>query len=335
MNFKNFIISTLLFAIILHILFSTTFINNKPICKCKHIIEKNILNIEIPGTYKLFNPSICKFEDGYILCARYSNKIIKNIFLYLYSNVEYRSTICFIILDNDLKIKKTVFPKMKSNFLEDPRITSFNDHLYVSITEFTDKKHIFPSMYIFDKNFILIRKIQYNWDLYYNIKYPNTKRCSIIQKNWCPFQYKNSLFIHTDSYPTWTVFKFEDNIKPMVINIDTSTFFEDLNHKLVRCSTSWVDFSENTFLCGLHTKEFAFKQFLPTIRSVFVEIDKNTFNPIRKTKLLCLDFKNDSRIQFLSGMESDDLNIYIAYGIGDYKCQIKKISKKYINSLLY
>jgi hypothetical protein len=224
---------------------------------------------------------------------------------------------------------------MKSNFLEDPRITFFNNYFYVSVTEFINKKNIFPSMYIFDKNFILFKKIEYNWDLYYNIKYPNTKRWSIIQKNWCPFQYKNSLYIHTDSYPNWTVFKFEDNIKRIIVNIDTSTFFDDLNQKLIRCSTSWVDFSDKTFLCGLHTKEFAFTRFLPTIRSIFVEIDKKTFKPIRKTKLLCLDFKNDSRIQFLSGMESDDLNIYITFGIGDYKFQIKKISKKYIQSVLY
>jgi hypothetical protein len=158
---------------------------------------------------------------------------------------------------------------------------------------------------------------------------------SLIQKNWCPFQHKNSLFIHTDSYPDWIVFNFTDNIKQTVVHFDSTSFFKDLNQHIIRCSTSWVDFSDTTFLCGLHTKEFKIKQFIPTIRSLFVEIDKTTFLPIRKTKVLCFDFKNDSRIQFLSGMESDQFNIYITFGIGDYKLQVKRISKKYINSLLY
>ena len=331
-------------------LFSTKFVNNCLFCeKYKHISYKDILSYEIPGNYKLFNPSICKYGEGYVMCVRYSNKIIKNIFLYLYSNVECQSHICFIILTKDMKIIKTIFPKMSSNALEDPRICYYNDYFYVSITEFIAKELIFPSLYIFDNSFNFIRKLTYNWNEYFE----STKiQPSLIQKNWCPFVYKSKLLIHTDAYPKWNVFgiketnyngieddkncvlKRKDMKLVSIVSFNTTEFFKDSKQKLIRCSTSWIDFTKDTFLAGLHTKEFAIKKFLPTIRTILVEIDKETFIPIRKTSVLCLDHINDTRIQFLSGIESDDSYIYLTYGIGDYKTIIKKISKKRVLNLL-
>ena len=342
-------INIIVLLIIIYMLFSTRFINNCIFCnKYKHISYKDILTYEIPGNYKLFNPSICKYNDGYVMCVRYSNKIIKNIFLYLHSNIDCQSHICFIILTKDMKIIKTIFPKMISNSLEDPRICYYNNYFYVSITEFINKQLIFPSLYIFDNSFNFVRKMIYNWNDYFE----STKiQPSLIQKNWCPFVYQSKLLIHTDAYPKWNVFGIKDSSyndeedvhcilekKDMslvnVVSHDTTNFFKDLNQKLIRCSTSWIDFSENTFLVGLHTKEFAIKKFLPTIRTILVEIDKQSFIPIRKTDVLCLDIINDARIQFLSGLESDDNYIYLTYGIGDYKTVIKRISKKHLNLIL-
>lgn len=342
-------INIIVLIIIIYVLFSTRFINNCIFCnKYKHISYKDVLTYEIPGNYKLFNPSICKYNDGYVMCVRYSNKIIKNIFLYLFSNIDCQSHICFIVLTKDMKIIKTIFPKMTSNSLEDPRICYYNNYFYVSITEFINKELIFPSLYIFDNSFNFVRKMVYNWNDYFE----SAKiQPSLIQKNWCPFVYQSKLLIHTDSYPKWNVFGIKEtnyNVEEDVhcilekkdmslvniVSYDTTNFFKDLNQKLIRCSTSWIDFSENTFLVGLHTKEFAIKNFLPTIRTILVEIDKQTFIPIRKTDVLCLDIINDARIQFLSGLESDNKNIYLTYGIGDYKTVIKRISKKRVLSLL-
>ena len=314
-------------------IFSTTFINNKVMCNNTHVICKDILNIEIPGTYKLFNPSICKYKDGYVICARYSNKVIKNIFLYMYSNLDYQSHICFIILSKNMEIQKTIFPKMQSKFLEDPRISFFNNKFYVSITEFISKKHIIPSLHVFDIEFNFINKIEYKWDEYF--KQLNIEP-SLIQKNLCPFSLNNNLVVHTDTYPTWNVFKVgSDNSFENVISFSTKSFFKDLNHNLIRCSTSWVNFSKDTFICGLHTKTFAIRQTLPTIRTILVEIDKKTLHPIKKTRVLCFDIINNARIQFLSGIESDDFNIYLTFGIGDYKIVVKKLTKKAVKRLLH
>jgi hypothetical protein len=338
--------------IFLYMLYSTKVMKNKTLCKYKHISQSNILSIDLPGTYKIYNPSICKYESGYVLCCRYSNMIDNNLYMYLYNNLKvvingnrlnsgYDSKICFIILDNKFKIRLTIFPEISGKqLLEDPRIIYYRDLFFVSVTIIT-KNNVYPCMYIFNKDFSLLRKVDYDWKQYKNVKayiysFPE------INKNWCPFSYRNRLFIHTDSYPEWNVFEISlnkdmsiMNMKNILVNYDTSVFFKDLNQSIVRCSTSWIDFTENTFLCGLHTKECRIKKLLPTIRSIFVEIDKNTFKPIRKTKVLCFDFKNDSRIQFLSGMEVDDYNIYITFGVGDYKFEVKKISKRYVKSLLY
>jgi len=248
-----------------------------------------------------------------------------------------------------MKIIKIIFPKMNSKSLEDPRICYYNNYFYVSITEFMNKELIFPSLYIFDSSFNFIRKLTYSWNEYFKI----TKiKPSLIQKNWCPFVYKSKLLIHTDAYPKWNVFGIketnynglqddkkcilskEDMKFVNIVSFNTEEFFKDSNQELIRCSTSWVDFSQDTFLVGLHTKQFAIKKFLPTIRTILVEINKNTFIPTRKTEVLCLDHIDDTRIQFLSGLESDNNNIYLTYGIGDYKTVIKKISKKHVLNLL-
>ena len=344
-------INIIVLFIIIYMLFSTEFINNCILCsKYKHISYKDILTHEIPGNYKLFNPSICKYDGGYVMCVRYSNKIIKNLFLYFHSNIDCQSHICFILLTKDMKIIKTIFPKMNSNALEDPRICYYNNYFYVSITEFINKQLIFPSLYIFDNSFNFIRKLSYNWNEYFD----QTKiQPSLIQKNWCPFVYKSKLLIHTDVYPTWNVFgiketnyknnenedihcilKRKDMSLVNIISFDTTDFFKELNQKLIRCSTSWIEYSNKTFLVGLHTKEFATNKFLPTIRTILVEIDKESFIPIKKTDVLCLDIINDARIQFLSGLESNENYIYLTYGIGDYKTVIKRISKKQLKLIL-
>jgi hypothetical protein len=228
-----------------------------------------------------------------------------------------------------MKVLKTIFPKMQSKYLEDPRISFHDNKFYISITEFINKTKIFPSIYVFDNEFNFIHKQDYNWDTYFrsiNIK------PSMIQKNFCPFVLNNKLLIHTDSFPMWNVFDLNFN---HIVSFNSKEFFLNLKHEIIRCSTSWKSFSEKTFICGLHTKTFAINKFLPTIRTILVEIDKETLIPIRKTKVLCFDRINNARIQFLSGLETDNNNIYLTFGIGDYKITIKRLPKTYVNRLLH
>jgi hypothetical protein len=311
-------------------LFSTRFINSKGICKNKHILSPTVLDLEISGLYKLFNPSITRYDDGYMMCVRYSNKTIKNLFMYMYSELEYKSFICFIKLDFDMKIKNIVFPILKDIPLEDPRISYNEGKFYVSITEFNSRKDIHPALYIFNKDLQLLTILNYNKNDYHILNKP-----SHIQKNWCPFFVNNIMYLHTDTYPNWNVYKINSQGNMVnIINYDSKRFFHNCKTKFLRCSTSWKSFSQNTYICGLHTKDFTCHKFLPTIRTVLVEIDKNTLLPIRKTPIFCIDNKDDTRVQFLSGIEVDDYYVYLTYGIGDYKIFIKKISKNHISNLL-
>lgn len=334
---KNTIIIIIFIIVICYILFSTDFINNRNICKYKHIHNKNILKIEIPGSYKLFNPSLCKYNNNYIMCTRYCNNTAKNLFMYLTAKLHIESHISFIILNNSFNIKKIIFPKLNSNKLEDPRICFYKNNFYISITEFIDRNNIIPKLYIFDNNFNFIKHIEYNWQQYFE---QTKKKKIMIQKNFCPFVLNDNLLVHTDSYPIWNVFKIDTITKDSmsfnnIISYDTTSFFKDLNQKIIRCSTSWVNFSKNTLLVGLHTKEFDYFGKIPTIRSILVEVDKNSLKPLRKTNLLCFDFYKHTRIQFLSGLEIDDFYIYLTFGFGDYKVIVKKLTKIHVNNLLY
>ena len=305
-------LATLIFLLFLYFLFSTSLCNNKLCCDNIHINYKNMLVLEINGFYKIFNPSIVKYKNNYLMCARYSNRTIKNIFMCLHSGINYESHICFILLSSKMEIKKIIFPTLRCKYLEDPRIYIYKNLILVSITEFNSKKNIYPALYIFNNNFSLIKRIEYNRDMYIN-DFP-------IQKNWCLFSNEKYLFLHTDSYPLWNVYKINYNNGNMYkyLSYDTSVFFKNCKESIIRCSTSWKNFDNKTYICGLHTKSFLLGK-IPTIRTILVLIDNKTLIPIKKTVVFCVDIKSDTRIQFLSGLETDSENVYLTYGIGDYK----------------
>lgn len=324
---KAIVVIVFILSVICYLLFSTHAINDRWTCgEFTHVGHSNRLVWEIPGFTKMFNPSIAKRDKGYVMCTRYSNKTVKNVFMYAYSELNYHSKICMAYLSPEMRIEKVVFPKINDIPLEDPRIAYHNGSYYVSITEYRAKKHIMPTLYKFDTNFNLIKRIEYNLDHYFEYTKP-----SKIQKNWCPFSYKGKLLLHTDAYPTWRVFQILDDgsMLPQVTQ-DTTALFNS-SKLFIRCSTSWKPFLNDDLLCGLHTKQFC--GIFPTIRTILVEIDGETLLPKRKTKIFCVD-KYHTRIQFLSGMESDDLNIYLTYGIGDYKSEIKRIPKRHILTML-
>ena len=118
----------------------------------------------------------------------------------------------------------------------------------------------------------------------------------------------------------------------LVASADTRAFFNDSNQKIVRCSTSWIPFRAGTMLCGLHTKEFCGP--FPTIRSILVEVDATTFLPIRKTSVLCFSSNSHERIQFLSGLAADDMNIYLTLGVGDHSGVVERLPKTTVERML-
>lgn len=323
-----YIILVIFLLISMYILFSISLINDKLTCHYKHITYKNMLSWEIDGFYKIFNTSIAKYNSKYILCGRYSNKITKNMLTLINGCIYYKSHICFVILTNNMKIKKIIFPCLQHQFLEDPRIFIYKKLILVSITEFNSQKNIYPALYIFNRKFSLVKRIDYDRNTYHS-NFP-------IQKNWCIFSRGEELLIHTDSFPKWYVYGLNHNNGNLTpkITFDSKDFFRDCDEEIIRCSTSWKSFDNNTFICGLHTKSFYIKGITDTMRTILVLIDKETLIPIKKTKPFCIDRHTHTRIQFLSGLETDNDNVYLSFGIGNYKTEIKRIPKYYILSLM-
>lgn len=324
----SFIITSLICA---YLLFSTNAINNRFGCEFTHIAARTMLDYEFKGQeYKLFNPSLTKTPEGYVMCLRYCNNTLKNMFFYLSGKKDYQSHICIAKLTPKFQIDKMTFLNIKGPPLEDPRIHYHDGKHYISVTEFIGKKNIFPALYILDDAFNVLHRLDYNRDDYFG----SNEKKQFIQKNWCPFTRENELLLHTDTFPTWKVFRIGDggSMMPMV-SFDSREFFKPFpKQPHIRCSTSWKSFTDTTYICGLHTKQFC--SILPTIRTILVEIDKKTLKPIRSTDVFCVDNKNHVRIQFLSGLETDDMFVYLTFGIGDYKTKVIRMTKKYVSRLL-
>lgn len=321
---NKYAIILLVIILLYFLLFSTNIINDRWSCKYKHLQCNKVLDWEISGMYKIFNPSLTKYRENYVMCARYSNKTLKNLFLYLSSKSTNSSHICIVLLSKKFEVLKIIFPKLNNIPLEDPRIHYHNNKFYVSITEFNSNSDIFPALYILDKEFNLIKRVDYKKDNYFRHAQKNN-----IQKNWCPFSHGQDLLLHTDSYPIWRVMKInETGNMSKILEQDTTSFFENSKQKIIRCSTSWKSLTESTYICGLHTKEFCMT--IPIINTILIEIDKKTLIPIRKTSIICIDSKNHTKVQFLSGIEVDDMNVYLSYGIGDYKVEIIRFTKNHL-----
>jgi hypothetical protein len=72
---------------------------------------------------------------------------------------------------------------------------------------------------------------------------------------------------------------------------------------------------------------------LNKIRSILVLIDRTTLLPVKYTSFFCLDKESHQRVQFLSGIETNENNILLTYGIGNYKTEFYKIPRYRLNYL--
>lgn len=312
------IIFFILFLIFSHLIFSENLLSIT-FEKCNyHLFGKKIFSLKFESRYNIFNPSITKKDNKIVCCARVSTLTQRNLFYHLYGQIFYKSSIVFVEIENN----KIIYPKLSGN-LEDPRMIYFNDEYIVSMNNFVSKKDNFPILNIFDENYNLKRIVKYNKENYFGTNKIST------QKNWCPFIHENKIYLHTDTFPVWKVFCvdiYSGNMQK-IVEKEVYDIFPEGKYYL-RCSTSWKSYDENNYICGLHTKT---KGKIPTIRSLLVLIDKKSLLPISKTEIFCLEKEKHNRIQYLSGLETDDDFVFLAYGLNDAEMIIKKVYKKRLN----
>jgi hypothetical protein len=288
----------------------------------KHLQGKIILNLKIPGFYHLFNPSIIIQPQKYIIAARVSTISEKSLFYKYYGKLFYHSFLIFIIF-NFSGNYKIIWSKSDYDYnnLEDPRLIEFQNKYIVVCTQYNQNhQEHFPKILVYSKNFNLDREIKINFENYLK----KIQKYKI--KNWCPFIHKNELYLHTDAYPMWKVFKlnYETGKLTKEVEQDIRLKFKIVNMYL-RCSTSWKSYDSEYYICGLHIKTK--QKYFPSIQSLLVLISKKTLLPEYKTDIFCLEPHSHDRIQFLSGLEIDDTHVILGYGVNDCEVKIKKIPR--------
>lgn len=319
MTRKGVLITCLLFIIFLYIVLTNEKILSTTFLPCgSHVYGKKIFELEFDSCYNLFNPSIVKQGQKYICCVRCSTLTQKNLLLYMYRFINPDSFIVFVEIENGRK--KIIYPyQPTTKTLEDPRMIEYQGNYFISASEY-DGKYNFPALLEYNKNYDFVRRIDYIKSDYFGDK------AVTVQKNWCPFVHEEQLYLHTDTYPQWKVYRvdiFSGGLEK-ICDVDIQNKFSAVITKKIflRCSTSWKDYGQ-FYICGLHTKT---KNKIPTYRSALVLIDKKSFVPVQITDFFCLGGNHD-RTQFLSGLEVDDFNVILAYGLNDAKMCIKSIPK--------
>jgi len=324
----------IMISITLAVIIAAMFVPLRGSCdlEIKHVKYTKLMNYESGLVWKSFNPSICKYKDGYMICYRCGTCSHKNIIATGIGKIYNTSHIKFMQVDNKfdiINISDPIFDIYRSSknsiipSMEDPRIIFHDNHFYVSTT-LVKAENIFPVLYVFDREFKCTDILKYSKSEYFKVN-----EIGKVQKNWCPFIHQGCIYIHTDSYPSWQVWKLTKTLWKCVIKWDSNAFFDDDSWS-TRCSTSWKEYTHKTYICAVHLKKFG--RLSVTIRTVLVEIDKQTLIPLRRTKLLCLSESHDF-IQFASGLEVDSGDVIIALGVNDYKFVITRIKKKDIRWL--
>lgn len=311
--------------LLLIIMLESGVLNTTPICSGMHMRARKIFNKEYNGNYKLFNPSITHYKGQFLLSARNSNATMKNLWMYITHRFDYNSSIWLLLLNNKFEVKQTVIPTFIGSYpLEDPRIIIVKDKIIISATEVISSKKIYPVLFHLDSDMNVTKRVEYLRSSYHNT--------SSIQKNWCPFLHKGSVFLHTDADP-WCVYSLDIDTGSIQKIVEKKCFKQG-KRTYVRCSTSWKEFNTNTYICGVHVKTYdpIFNK-LAIIRSVLVEIDKESLIPLRMTGAFCLD-RDHHPIQFLSGLEVINDNIILSFGLGDYQSTLYSISKNRIDKMM-
>lgn len=323
------------------IIFISTFYG---FCEAESFAPKPLVNkivastkrIYLPGYPGAYNPSIVKYNDGYLLTFRYlPNR----------SGLPWLSYIGVVVLDDsfdpvsDIQLLDTRFSsKSTPSQSEDARVFAYNGKYYVIYNDNMDVT--FPSiwerrdMYIaeityVDNEFILSEPIK----LIHKTKYSSV----LWQKNWTPFEWNGTLLLtytinpHEVLYPDletglcrqvyetsksikWNFGALRSSSPAQIVNEEYLAFF----HSGVVTSS---DCSDNRELWHYFMGAYTFSADPP------FEISKISSSPIDDPSFYTFS-SYDKRVIYPGGYVVDSPNIYVAYGKDDCEIWIAKIKIK-------
>jgi len=199
--------------------------------------------------------------------------------------------------------------------LEDPRIfyhTQKNE--YYMLGTHSTKESIFPSLITLSPQLQILSNSPIS-----SKGFPTPLR----QKNWTFFtDAHQQVLLLTDVYPSLRIRTFDDKTYEtnLMVEHNTSSFFALPKHlQMIRCSSNFVPWKNNTLLCALHVK------YCITYRTLFITIeDQYPFRPLRHSDLFHL---TGNAIEFASGLDwnEDRSRLLLSFGRDDYDGMIVSI----------
>lgn len=283
----------------------------------------------------VFNPSIL-FDDGWHMVARNTRgrRLAQCIWQLALEDdvveiggVEYRASMIYYQLDRRFKVVREVpvyvrtepYPGARSgNPLwwqgEDPRVfKDENGKLKIQATV-----HQSDGVIKLGHGPLTYNKGYLTWEISRIIQDPRS------QKNWSAIPLTSEgrqLFLDRVS-PDWSVVTLDERgvAKPVLKTNKFAKWFGKL-----RCTTGCKPFKPGTFLTCLHTTN--------PYRTILCEINSQTLLPRRISEPL--EFKYpDTYIEFPSGLETLDGNVYLGLGFNDTHFEIRKLSIDVVDGLL-
>jgi predicted GH43/DUF377 family glycosyl hydrolase len=294
--------------------------------------------IQIPGYPHVFNPSIVKWKDSFLMTFRvHSGKVnsVKPIgLIWLDKNFNVKSKPCILEIRNQKKYSLL----MHKNFNvteQDPRLIAVNDHLYMVYNNYQIGRMFIAEIHYDEKHVFLD-----NPRCLLNFENADPKRT---EKNWVPFQYDNKLLLAYSIDPH-KIFLYEEGTE------SCTTYAHSQNN----ISWNWGELRGGTpallvdgkYLSFFHSSKYIQSNYSmgKKMQHYFMGAYMFERNPpfnithISPNPLVCDDFYSGEyykaethrplRVVFPMGFVFDDNYIWISYGRQDHECWIVTIDKK-------
>jgi predicted GH43/DUF377 family glycosyl hydrolase len=305
--------------------------------KSDFILETKRINI--PGYRYVFNPSIIRWGDSFLMSFRVQNKIYNSA-----------KAIGLVWLDKDFNAKgkpyileirdqkeNNFFVRKNSNVTEqDPRLIKIKDRLYMVYNNLRIGRMFIAELY-YDGHSMFLNKPE----CLLNFEGSN-RRC--IEKNWVPFQYEDKLLLAYSISP-------HKILLPLLGTESCETYACSKK----RITWDWGEIRggtpafmvEGKYLSFFHSSKYNIKSnYSEGINTHHYFMGAYMFDPhppfeithISPYPIICDDFYNGKsynkkgivplKVVFPMGFVFDDDYIWISYGKQDHECWIAKLDKK-------
>jgi predicted GH43/DUF377 family glycosyl hydrolase len=207
---------------------------------------EDIKEIKLPdNSHQNFNPSIVPYKNHYLLSYRHKK-----------TKKSYSHEVYLVELDNNFnpisqpQLLDIPIPKIAAITVQDPRLFEFNNDLYMTFNNYYDKKMYISQIVEKNDEFVV-----HNLNII--TKHP-LAHGQIMEKNWSPFVYSDSIFF-IRSFDPYFVYKYDKNTNSCT-NITFNYSEIEWEYGQIRGGTPCLKINNN-FLTFFHSSKKFFSSF--------------------------------------------------------------------------